>query len=96
MWYKRRNGQSIGEYAILLGIVLGAVFAIQNFIRNRIAGCVQQQADTFAVGGIAGQVVQIKTKSDSVSTADAKFSSSGKGTVEAGSRAKSETTNVVQ
>ena len=48
-----RRAQSTGEYAILFAIVLGAVVAMQNFVRNRIAGGIQAQAGLYstAVGG---------------------------------------------
>ena len=43
----RRRGQSIGEYAILFAIVLGAVVAMQNYIRNRIAGAIKVETDAY-------------------------------------------------
>ena len=45
----RRRGQSTGEYAILFAIVLGAVFAVQNYLRNRIAGTIKAETDDYLV-----------------------------------------------
>ena len=42
-----RKGQSTGEYAILFAIVLGAVVAMQNYIRNRLTGTLQAGADNY-------------------------------------------------
>jgi len=42
-----KRGQSTGEYAILFAIVLGAVFAVQNFVRHNIAGNLKQHADQY-------------------------------------------------
>jgi hypothetical protein len=44
-----RKGQSTGEYAILFAIVLGAVVAMQNYIRNRLTGTLQAGADNYLV-----------------------------------------------
>lgn len=32
------KGQSLAEYAILIALVIGAVFAMQNYIRTRLQG----------------------------------------------------------
>jgi len=42
-----RRAQSTGEYAILVTIVLGAVIAVQNAVRNRIAQKILDQATTY-------------------------------------------------
>ena len=39
-----KRAQSTGEYAILVTIVLGAVIAVQNAVRNRIAQKILDQA----------------------------------------------------
>jgi len=41
----KRRGQSTGEYAVLFAIVLGAIVMMQQYVRDRIAGSVQKQAD---------------------------------------------------
>ena len=58
-----KRGQSIGEYAILFAIVLGAIIAMQNYVRNRIAQRIQTQADAYSAVGVA-----IVSGSDSTST----------------------------
>ena len=52
---KTKRGQSIAEYAVLIGLVLGAVLAMQHYIRIRIAGGIKNQADAYmtAAGGSA-------------------------------------------
>ncbi|GEM_PF-4506799 len=47
MALKQRKGQSTGEYAILFGIVLGAVVMMQVFVRNGIAGGIQSAGDSY-------------------------------------------------
>ena len=42
-----KRGQQIGEYAVLLGIVLGAVVAVQAVIRNQIAKGIKGRADVY-------------------------------------------------
>ncbi|MCH6550932.1 MAG: hypothetical protein IH804_02825 [Planctomycetes bacterium] len=66
----QKRGQSIGEYAILLGIVLGAVFAVQNYIRNRIAGGVQATATYYFDGSTMASDEKITSLSSSVSQSD--------------------------
>ena len=53
MALKQRKGQSTGEYAILFGIVLGAVVMMQTFVRNGIAGGIQSAGDNYrnSLGG---------------------------------------------
>ena len=64
-----QRGQSTGEYAILFAIVLGAVLAMQNFVRNRIAGGLEAQTNAYVatVGAGTGQLSSGGT-SDSTST----------------------------
>ncbi len=62
-----KRGQSTGEYAVLFAIVLGAVIAMQNYVRNRIAAGLRGQADAYeaAVGGTAAGIT---SASDNTST----------------------------
>lgn len=66
-----KRGQSTGEYAILFAIVLGAVLAMQNFVRNRIAGGIEAQTNAYvaAVGAGSGSL-ESRGDSDSTSTMD--------------------------
>ena len=89
----RRRGQSIGEYAILLGIVLGAIFAVQHYIRNRIMGTIQAKADLFAGTSTAGaKGTGVSTVSESVSDSTLDYETLLKGKVQSGSQAKSTVT----
>ncbi len=76
---KRSNkrGQSIGEYAILFAIVLGAVVAMQNYVRNRIAGEIKVTADTYFKLGTE----TIDTTSGSTSTQTATMDTAKAGTL---------------
>ena len=42
-----QRAQSTGEYAILVTIVLGAVIAVQNAVRNRVAQKIMDQATAY-------------------------------------------------
>lgn len=70
-----RRGQSTGEYAILFAIVLGAVIAMQNYVRNRIAGRLQIQADAYST-----TTVDMTRQSDSLAASSAQMSSARTGT----------------
>lgn len=52
---RNKRAQSTGEYAILFAIVLGGVFAMQGYVRNRISAGIQNRADVYskAVGTVA-------------------------------------------
>lgn len=94
----RRNGQSIGEYAIMLGIVLGAVFSVQNYIRNRILGGIQATAEYYhdpekTAEAVIDKDFTVTTKSSSLSQSTATFSKSTKGVTSSGSLGKSTTIN---
>ncbi len=94
----KRHGQSTGEYAILFAIVLGAVFAMQNFIRNRIAGGLGSAADQYianvntATGG-KGLKQTITRDSDSTSGTSADMTDSRTGQLKADSDSKQVVTN---
>ena len=89
----RKFGQSTGEYALLFAIVLGAIFAVQNYVRNRIAGGIMEQSDVYnAAAGFGPRVVTIGSVSDSEQRADTDFTTALKGTVDSKSIAKSVTT----
>ncbi len=72
------RGQSTGEYAILFAIVLGAVIAMQNYVKNRIAAGIRGQADTYAAaaGGVAAGIT---TTGNSDSNADATMTNAQQG-----------------
>ncbi len=65
---QERRGQSIGEYAILFAIVLGAVVAMQTYVRDRLAGAIKAKANVFAGG--ATEALEQTTHSVQTSTAD--------------------------
>jgi len=71
-----KRGQSIGEYAILFGIVLGAVIAMQGYIRQRIAGTIQVEADNYGTTVYSPDVT-----SDSTSTTALQMQSARSGGV---------------
>ena len=64
---KMRRGQSIAEYAVLIGLVLGAVLAMQQYIRVRLAGAIKTQADIYANRTNAGSGFTPNRTSDSFS-----------------------------
>ena len=87
MTFLSRRGQSIGEHAILFAIVLGAVVAMQNYVRNRIASRIQQEADNWVAG------TTITQSSTGTSTSGMTMSSAGAGTITASSGGTSTITN---
>jgi len=53
-WSSRR-GQSMGEYAILFAIVLGAAIAMQQYVKSRLQGAVAFRAQDYSnSAGMAG------------------------------------------
>ncbi len=76
----RNRGQSTGEYAILFAIVLGAVIAMQNYVRNRIAGGIQSRANTYMTT-VGGSQFDVQTSSDQVSSSSATMTTGTSGTV---------------
>lgn len=63
----RNRGQSTGEYAVLFALVLGAVIAMQNYVRNRIAGGIRDQADAYQTA-LGSSTFTPSTSSDQIST----------------------------
>ncbi|MFH0791209.1 MAG: hypothetical protein V2A64_06210 [Candidatus Omnitrophota bacterium] len=45
MGYKSKNGQSILEYAILMGVIIAAVLVMQMFIKRHFAGGLKESAE---------------------------------------------------
>lgn len=43
-----KRGQNTGEYAILFAVVLGSIVAMQSYVKGRIAGKIQTEADKFS------------------------------------------------
>lgn len=74
-----RRAQSTGEYAILFAIVLGAVIAMQNYVRNRVAGALQGAADTYQTS-TGGGAVAMTRESDSLSASSADMTTANQGT----------------
>ena len=77
----------VKRIAILFAIVLGAVVAMQNYVRNRIASRIQQEADNWVSG------TTITQSSASTSTSGMAMTSAGAGTITAGSTGTSTITN---
>ena len=50
MWRRRlnRKGQSTGEYALVFAIILGAIIAMQTYVKRAIQGRVKSGADFMA------------------------------------------------
>jgi len=90
-----RRGQSTGEYAILFAIVLGAVIGMQNYIRNRIAGRLQLEADEYAKIDDDTSVtpVALERQSDSLSASSASMSSAKQGSFRSDSQSGQKQTN---
>ncbi len=89
---KTRRGQSIAEYAVLIGLVLGAVLAMQNYIRVRIAGAIKNKADAYATSSGAGNGFTVNRSSDSLSNTNLGMTTATTGTVNAISNGTSVTT----
>ena len=53
------RGQSIAEYAILFAIVIGAAIAMQQYVKSRLQGAVQANADNYVntIGNTLGLAV---------------------------------------
>ena len=80
--FTNRRGQSTGEYAILFGIVLGAVVMMQVFIRNSIAGGLQGAGNNYRANlGALYTDPTITRTSDSDQKSQAEMDSAIKGAV---------------
>ena len=75
---RKQRGQSIGEYAILFAIVLGAVVAMQRYVSNRLAGAIQGQADSY-VSTTGSSAIELQTGSRSESIQSSEMDSAEKG-----------------
>ena len=51
---RTRSGQSMAEYAIVLTVVIGAIVAMQLFVKRGLQGKVKDAADLVVVPGGAG------------------------------------------
>lgn len=56
MFYKKKRGQSILEYAILLGVIIAAVLIMQVFLKRHFQGGLKESAERmggemFSAGG---------------------------------------------
>lgn len=94
MCKRNERGQSIGEYAVLLAIILGAVVGMQALVRNRVAGAIDSRSNAYmseAGGGAGAQ--DLKRASQSTSTARSTMTSSRAGDVKTGSKATQQTEN---
>ena len=91
-----KRGQSIGEYAVLLGIVLGAVVAVQAVIRNQIAKGIKGRADNYytqATTGLTGTLTAPDQTSVSASLTKADMASVDAGLEQQKSASESYTPN---
>ncbi len=92
MCMKRRRGQSTGEYAVLFAIVLGGVIMMQGFVKSRIAGAIQKQADGYQVN--AGYTAPTANRTSlSTSVSNAMMNTATKGSILSNSNTTSNTTN---
>lgn len=87
-----RKGQSLGEYALLIGLVIGVIFAMMPYVKDRLAGGIQFGADNYltTVGGAAYKVDQA---SESASASGTKFTTADVGTAGATSVGHQKTAN---
>ena len=79
-----RRGQSMGEYAILFAIVLGAAIAMQQYVKARLQGATAGTADGYmnAAAGLGGYgTFEPSRVSDSASTTALTMGSAKTGTV---------------
>jgi len=93
-----KRGQSTGEYAILFAIVLGAVIAVQNYVRNRIAGGLKHYSDDYlnVVGnGTSINTANLNRSSSSTSSSRATMTSASSGNITSGSDSR-QVQNAVQ
>ena len=89
-----RRGQSIGEYAILFAIVLGAVVAMQNFVRNRIAGQIAAEGNIYlSQAGNNVNIYKANQTSESSSSSNIAMTDADNGQVGSASRGTSNTTS---
>ena len=49
-WFFNRKGQSTGEYALIFAIVLGAVVAMQTYVKKELQGRIKDGADYMTRG----------------------------------------------
>ncbi len=77
-----RRGQSMGEYAILFAIVLGAAIAMQQYIKARLQGAVAQGANDY-FNSVGNGVLTFEPNRDtkSSSTTNLNFATARKGNV---------------
>ena len=77
-----RRGQSMGEYAILFAIVLGAAIAMQQYVKARLQGAIQFRTDEYerSAGG-SGTFEDPNRVSDSESKTALDMGSATAGTV---------------
>ncbi|MCU0666752.1 MAG: hypothetical protein MUF05_06635 [Candidatus Omnitrophica bacterium] len=59
MRLRKKNGQSTAEYAILIGLVVGAALAMQVYVRRGLQGRTKDVVDhTGAAGDVGGQTLE--------------------------------------
>ena len=86
-----RRGQSMGEYAILFAIVLGAAIAMQQYVKARLQGAVAGTADEYmnTAAGLGGYgTFEPDRVSDSDSSTGLTMTSAKAGTVAIDSKSK--------
>lgn len=90
-----RRGQSMGEYAILFAIVLGAAIAMQQYVKSRLQGATAGTADGYmnAAAGLGGYgTFEPDRVSDSESKTALAMTSAKTGTVTMDSTSKTTAT----
>jgi hypothetical protein len=83
-WFKRKKGQNVAEYAILIALVVGAIIAMQKFAQRglnaRIFGAVKYMTNkSSAELGNVGQYVPYYEASNSTTTKSDTETKSGTG-----------------
>ena len=76
-----KRGQSLAEYGIIIGVVIGAVFAMTPYIKTRIQGAIQVQADAYS-SAAGGGVYDPDVVQDSTSDTNLAFQSATQGSVD--------------
>ncbi len=86
----QRGVIAIGEYVILVGVVLGAIILMQTYMKGHIAGAIKSQTDAFVTAAAPGATTMNSThSSESTSTSTARMENATKGGLATASSGKS-------
>ncbi len=59
----QRRGQSTAEYAILIGVVIGALVAMQTYVKRGAQGRIKAVVDSYTAGSVgSGQIAVTNTR----------------------------------